>query len=58
MWDELRASLREESIAVNDHVINNGCRDYAEYTHQTGVIKGLALAERLINEMQERLERQ
>jgi hypothetical protein len=40
-----------------DNIATGSCADFDEYKHQTGVIEGLALAEREFLDIVEELER-
>ena len=42
----LQSKLREQMNDLADHIAGGGCKDFDEYQHATGTIKGLALAER------------
>jgi hypothetical protein len=46
MLDNLQSRIREIMHDRANHVDGGGCRDFAEYKHVTGVIEGLARAER------------
>ena len=37
----------------SDHISTGGCKDFSEYKRMTGVIEGLALAEREILDWKE-----
>jgi|TARA_R100001463_G_scaffold88061_2_gene142714 hypothetical protein len=58
LLEALRDSLRREMNQVTDHIATGSCKDHSEYTHACGVIKGLALAEREILDLNKRLEEQ
>ncbi len=49
--------LNEEAIAINDNIISGGCKDFADYGHQTGILKGLAMAQRAIRDLDEQLRK-
>lgn len=49
----IRAALNERA----DHIAGGGAADYPEYRHQCGVIEGLALAERELLDLIERIEK-
>ena len=42
LQDEIRKQMNE----MSDHISGGGCNDFGEYQHCTGIIKGLAVAER------------
>ena len=51
---KLRAIMNE----CSDHISTGSCKDIAEYKKMTGIIEGLALAEReLLDYVQRNLER-
>ena len=52
----LQEILRQRMNEQADHVATGGCADYPSYTHITGVIKGLAIAERELLDLDERME--
>ena len=54
----LRDAIRSEMNQITDNVATGSCKDHAEYTHACGVIKGLAIAEREILDLNKRLEEQ
>ena len=53
--EHLRSKMREMMNERADHVAGGACTDYSDYKHITGVIEGLALAEREILDLAERL---
>lgn len=55
--DHLRSKLREIMNERADYLATGSASDWADYKHQTGVIEGLALAEREIIDLAERLKR-
>jgi hypothetical protein len=52
----LHEEVRKTMNDVSDDMINGACSKYSDYTHTTGIIKGLAMAERAILDLNERLE--
>lgn len=52
--DDLRAQMNE----VTDHLALGGCKDMSEYSRNVGIIQGLAFAERILLDLDERLERE
>ncbi|MCW3977876.1 MAG: hypothetical protein NWE77_08085 [Candidatus Bathyarchaeota archaeon] len=54
--ETLREEIRKMMNEWSDHLSSGGCKDFAEYTHGTGVIKGLALAERELLDLNKRIE--
>ena len=55
--EHLRAKLREMMNERADYVATGSATDWSDYKHQTGIIEGLALAEREIMDLAERLKR-
>jgi len=53
----LRKQLREDMNNYADDVSGGGCKDYAMYQHLCGRIAGLALAERHLIDLMERVQR-
>lgn len=54
----LHKAIRELMNDRADHVSGGGCKDYSEYSHSCGVIEGLAMAERELLDLNERMERE
>ena len=54
--DHLRAEIRKLMNDISDAITQGGCKDYASYSHQCGVIQGLALAERELLAVQRAIE--
>ena len=46
LFEFLQKRLREALNEHADHIATGNCKDFAEYKRLTGVIEGLALAER------------
>ena len=46
--EELKRQLRVSFNDAADHLATGGAKDYAEYRYMTGVVQGLALAERAL----------
>jgi hypothetical protein len=40
---------------LSDHISGGACKDFAEYRHCCGIIEGLAIAERELLDLQERI---
>ena len=53
----LRQQLRRMMNETSDHLSTGSCKDYSEYARCCGVVEGLALAERELLDLQERLEK-
>ena len=51
--DVVKKKIRIRMNELADAVATGGCEDYAAYQHLCGVIKGLALAERDILDLEE-----
>jgi hypothetical protein len=56
--EALRGSIRRIMNDAADHLAAGGCQDYSQYSHQTGVIKGLAIAERELLELDDLMLRE
>jgi hypothetical protein len=54
--DTLNKKLRVDMNNYADDLANGICKSFEEYQHLCGVIKGLALAERHINDLIQHLE--
>jgi hypothetical protein len=52
----LQAKYREEMNTQADHVAGGACKNFPEYTHHTGIIYGLALAERMLLDLHDKIE--
>jgi|APGre2960657404_1045060.scaffolds.fasta_scaffold266702_2 hypothetical protein len=52
----LRTELRKYMNEYADNVATGSCQDFAEYKRLCGVIEGLALAEREILDIRDKLE--
>ena len=53
--DLLRLKLRDHLNTMADEISGGSATDYADYQHMVGVIKGLALAERELLDLKQRL---
>ena len=53
----LKVQLRELMNDRADNLLGGACQDFAEYRHMTGVIEGLAMAERELLDLQERIDK-
>lgn len=51
----LRQKFRDEMNDLADHISSGGCSSFEEYKHGTGVIEGLARAERALLDLDENL---
>tara|TARA_R110001632_G_scaffold90369_1_gene194139 strand:- start:222 stop:425 length:204 start_codon:yes stop_codon:yes gene_type:complete len=45
--------LRQQMNECSDHISTGSCKDFSEYKRMTGVIEGLALAEREVLDWKE-----
>ena len=52
----LQEIIRQHLNEQADHIATGACKDYAEYTHNPGIIKGLAIAERELLDLNNKLE--
>ena len=52
----LRDEIRKQMNEMSDHIAGGGCNDFNEYQHCTGIIKGLAVAERELLDLNARIE--
>jgi hypothetical protein len=55
--EHLRKEIRKDMDDLTDAIASGGASSYDEYTHYTGVIKGLAQAERLVLDLMEAAEK-
>jgi hypothetical protein len=55
--EHLRNKMREMMNERADYISTGSCADWSDYKHLTGVIEGLALAEREILDIADRLKR-
>ena len=51
----LQEKLREVMNNLADHMLDDGCSSFEDYRHQTGTIHGLALAERELLDLDDKL---
>jgi hypothetical protein len=51
--EHLRKEIRKDMDDIVDGLATGSARNYEEYAHLTGVIKGLAQAERLLLDLME-----
>lgn len=52
----LRIEVRRIMNETSDHLSSGACKDHSEYARFCGVIEGLAMAERELLDLQQRLE--
>jgi hypothetical protein len=55
-FDYLSAQLREEMEAVKESLAAGAAKDYAEYQHLCGKIRGLLTAQSKLNDLKERMD--
>jgi len=55
--EHLRKEIRKDLDDLTDAISTGAAKSYDEYTHYTGVIKGLAQAERLVLDLMEAAEK-
>jgi metal-dependent amidase/aminoacylase/carboxypeptidase family protein len=53
----LREKIREDMNNYADDVATGVCQNYESYKHLTGIIQGLAMAERHILDLMEKVEK-
>ena len=56
--DLLRKKIREHLNNYADHIAGGSAQDFPSYRHQCGVIEGLAIAERELLDILERIDEQ
>ncbi len=52
----LREMIRKDMNDIADDVSTGACQDYASYKHLTGIIEGLARAERSLLDIQSKVD--
>lgn len=55
--EHLRKEIRKDMNDMTDALASGDAKSYEEYAHMTGVIKGLAQAERLLLDLMEAAEK-
>ena len=56
-FDYLLKQISEEVDALQQNVASGSAKDYAEYQHLCGKIRGLLVAEDIIKALKERMEK-
>lgn len=56
--DHLRKRIKEEAEAVTDTLRTGGVKSFDEYRHMTGILHGLAIVEREINDLMDALNKE
>ena len=51
--DVIKGKIRQKMNEIADDLALGGAKDYAQYTHLTGIIAGLAMVERDIIDYQD-----
>ena len=54
----LQTMLRDNMNEVTDHIAGGGCRDMNDYSRCTGIIEGLAYAERELLDLNKRMDQE
>lgn len=54
--DLIKSKIRQKLNEYADDLALGGAKDYPQYTHMTGIIAGLAMVERDILDLEERLK--
>mgnify|MGYP003144242027 FL=1 len=50
----LRKKIQEEKTQIEENLLEGTAKDYSDYSHLIGIIKGLSIAEREIVDMERR----
>jgi|TARA_Y100001938_G_C7942576_1_gene355059 hypothetical protein len=53
--DLVNKKIREQMDQMADHMATGGCKSYDDYKYCSGVVAGLAVAEREILDIKERI---
>ena len=56
MFDALASRLDEMKSQHMEYIINGNANSYEDYRHSCGVIRGIAMAERELKEVQSQVE--
>lgn len=56
MFDALASRLDEMKSQHMEYIINGNATSYEDYRHSCGVIRGIAMAERELKEVQSQVE--
>ena len=56
VFEFLRKRIREEMNEISDHISGGACSDFSEYSKCCGVIQGLAVAEREVLDLKQKME--
>ena len=52
----LQNEIRKQMNEMSDHISGGGCNDFGDYQPCTGIIKGLAVAERELLDLNQRID--
>lgn len=55
-FDYLLSHLKEEMEAIKESIAAGSAKDYADYQHLCGKIRGLLIAQSKINDLKERMD--
>jgi len=50
----LKKKIQEEKIQIEENLLEGTAKDYSDYRHLIGIIKGLSIAERELTDMEKR----
>jgi|TARA_R110000787_G_scaffold1657_4_gene7108 hypothetical protein len=50
----LKKKIQSEKVQIEERLTEGTAKDYSEYLHLTGIIKGLSIADREISDMEAR----
>ncbi len=56
VFEFLRKRIREEMNEMSDHISGGACSDFSEYSKCCGIIQGLAVAERELLDLKQKVE--
>jgi uncharacterized protein (UPF0297 family) len=56
IFQVLEQKLAEEASAAHDFLISGGPKDFTEYKEATGLIRGLNVCQRIIQELQRKYD--
>ena len=57
LFEAVRKGIRAQMNEMSDHISGGGCSDFSEYSKCSGIIQGLAIAERELLDLKERYEK-
>lgn len=50
----LKKKIQEEKLQIEENLLEGTAKDYSDYRHLIGIIKGLSIAEREVTDMEKR----